>query len=72
MEGEASFRFMRVDRQRLPAHPVGALRQGFQTNAHGIAADLRLALFAKCSPLQSANAENVGQNPKKIILYSGK
>jgi hypothetical protein len=43
-EGEASFRFMGVDRQCLPAHAVGALRQRLQSNAHGVAADLGLAL----------------------------
>src|SRR6516164_645321 len=44
-EGEASFRFMGIDRQRLPAHPVGALRKRFQTDPHGVAADLRLTLI---------------------------
>ena len=52
MEGEVSLRLMGVDRQRLPAHPVGALRQRFQTNAHGVTADLGLALVER-APLAS-------------------
>ena len=43
MEGEAALRGVRVDGQRMPAHVIGPGAGGFKSDAHSIAADLRLA-----------------------------
>ncbi len=45
MERETSFRGVRIDGKRTPAHLVGAWRQRFQADPHGVAADLRFALI---------------------------
>ena len=43
MEGEASLRLVRIDREHVPIHPVSPGRQSLQTDTHGAAADLGLA-----------------------------
>ena len=42
-EGEASLRLVGVDRERVPVNLISARSGAFQSDAHGVAADLRLA-----------------------------
>jgi len=43
MEGETALRGVSVDGQRMPAHAIGPGARGFKSDAHSVAADLRLA-----------------------------
>jgi hypothetical protein len=44
-EGETSFRGVRIDGKRTPAHLLAAGRQRFQADPHGVTDDLRLGLI---------------------------
>ena len=44
VEREGAFGRVGVDRERVPVHLVAAGADGFQSDRHGVAADLRLAL----------------------------
>src|SRR6185437_16844765 len=45
-EGEAPLRLVRVDRERVPVNMISARSGAFEADAHGVAADLRLAADA--------------------------